>query len=205
MANRDDIVIKPTLEQERAATPTRGREGRVVLGDRKKGRLLRRVAKARAARRVVRGGGARGGAGISGRLAGMSFVVASVVALVAARLLSGRSFGGMGAEVKRVVLGDVALRDIARQSATRQLLASPHILRVAARTGTDNPQIRRLHEVFEADAYREAKGAATILESGFFDVNNTIDLLILRAQKKFLEFGIELQKPSMVPTPVRGR
>ena len=205
MQFRDDMVIKPTLERARAATPTRAREGRVVLGDRKKGRLLRRAAQARTARRLTRRGAGRGGAKIAGRLAGMSFVVASVVALVAARILSGRSFGGMGAEVKRVVLGDVALRDIARESATRQLLADPHVLRVAARTGSDNPQIRRLHHVLESDAYLEAKGAATILEDKFFDVNNTIDLLILRAQKKFLEFGIELEKPSKVPTPVRGR
>ena len=175
MSNRDDMVIRPTLEEGKAAAPVETREERRAMrGTRKKGRRLRKAAQAQAARRVAR---ARGG-GMMAWLPTTAAIVAAAV--VAARLTSGRSFGGMGAEIKKAVLGDEALRAIARSQAMKQLMSHPRIMRVVSRTGSDNPQVRRLHASWMAHHYRTAKGAQLIALDKDFDANNALDVLIVR-------------------------
>lgn len=189
MTSRDDMVIRPTLEKDQAAAPTRAREGRQVIGTGKRRGLLAKAARVQAARRAIRRVGrvapARGI--MLGRVLGVSVAVAATVALVVARLASGRSFKGMGAVVNKAVLGDVDERALARKLATDQLLANPLILSEAGLGDSLSPQIYRLHEIFTQEHLATVRGTSRMLEHGAFDVDAMLDMLILNVADKVKE------------------
>jgi hypothetical protein len=179
------MVIRPTLEKDQAAAPTRAREGRQVIGTGRRRGLLAKAARVQAARRAIRRVGrvapARGV--MLGRVLGVSAAVAATVALVVARLVSGRSFKGMGAVVNKAVLGDADERALARKLATDQLLANPLVLRVAGTQGITS-QIYRLHEAFTQEHLATVRGVSRTLENEAFDVDSTLDLLVLGVIRK---------------------
>lgn len=191
MANRDDMVLTPTLEEEKAAAPTLAREGRTVAGRRKgKRRLVRRAAIAHAARRRVskvaraartaRAGGGLGagrfalGAGVLG--------LAAVAAAIVWRLQSDRSFKGAGHDIAKALLGDLDERAIAREMVLDRLRSSPELMYHIGRHGV-TPEVRQLGASLEKLYYPQVKGAAMFDEDPYFDVNGSLDMLILRAKE----------------------
>jgi hypothetical protein len=192
MASRDDMVIRPSIEEEaKAATPTQARERRHARFGKKKGRLFRKLALARGARRLARSVGVSRGAmaaGTVGRLVSLGAVGVAAAAAVAARLVSGRSFGGMGAVINRTVLGDADERALARQLATQQLLANPLVTRVVGTQGMTS-QIYRLHEIFTREHLKTVRGTSRILEHEAFDVDAKLDMLILNMRDKVKELA----------------
>lgn len=185
MANRDDMVITPTLEKPgRAAAPTRARARRTVIGAKRGRNLLRRAALARATKRRLLG--ARAGAATAARGAGAArlarggaIVLAAVLAAIAIRLASGRSFKGMGHDIAKHVLGDADERAIARNLAIGRLLASDHVASIANRYG-NTEEIQRAFEIQETLLYRRVRGTAAFLEDRRFDVNGALDVLVER-------------------------
>ena len=214
MAGRDDMVIRPRLDEQRAAAPTRAREERRIAGARNRRGIFARIAKARAARslrrrRRARSGGRRvraarsgapgllrGTASTVGRGAGRAAVANPVGAIVAAlvvagvvatRLVSGQSFENIGQQVNNILLGD--LDEGARASAeTRNRLGGDSdIARIIGQEGRVNSQIAALHKSLARMAKRDALGASLIRSEKGMQVDSTLDILIVRARDKFLE------------------
>lgn len=196
MSRRDDMVFRPSLgPQARPTAPVRAREDRRIAEsvEGRGGRVsvAARLVALRAARRlarrqhVARSGSRRlaaartGGAGLRGiRLLGgvvTAFVVAGVVAL---RIASGQPLEGIGAQVNRMLLGDLDDHARAKLATRRQLQADPDLARIVGQQGEVTPQIAALgRDLYELNL-RDEKAKSLFAEA--FPANNVVDMLILR-------------------------
>lgn len=213
MANRDDMVIVPRLGKLNAgaSAPTEARTERRMAGSRKRGGIWHRLAKAKAAARLRRGRAARAsrrvvasrrgasavraGAGASrvagaGRFAnpiGMIVAATVIATMVALRLVTGRSFENMGAQVSKVLLGDMNEEARAKMDIRNRFTGDKDILRIVESEGFVNAELFSIYEDLRKIRYIELRGADTIREDKRFQVNGTFDILIIRARKLFLD------------------
>lgn len=209
MGSRDDMVIRPDLgrDQGRSASPVRAREERILAREKKRGGLISKVAKMRAGRRLVRGRRARasrravrlaqsGSAAVRGaqtaRAAsaaanpiGLAVVAAVVATGVITRLVSGRSFENMGAQINKMLLGDMDEAARADIDTRKRLGGDREVARIIGIEGKVNNQIARLHADLARLRKMELDGSSKITEDKYFQSNSAIDMLILRAKEVF--------------------
>lgn len=165
-------------------------------------RMAERAAKARRARviaartgragRAVRAGAATARAArLGGRAAlnpvGALIAAIAVAGIVTGRLVSGRSFDNMGAEANRILLGDFDDEARAAMQARGEMMADSNILAFAGKRGITEG-MREMFEMRKKLALDEIKGRSLFSEDPTFQVNGTLDMLILRAQEKITGF-----------------
>lgn len=209
MSNRDDMVIRVRLEDQRAAAPVRAREERRLATLKNRRGKLRRLAQARAAQKLAkrrtaarigarRVAVARGGTSMVGRAAGMAarggmvaaratpvgLIITAVVVAVAvtARLASGRSFENMGQQLNNMFLGDMDEEARAAMQTRQRLGSDPDIARIIGQEGRVNSQVAAVFTDLEKLRKRELDGATLIRSAEGMQVNGLLDMLILRAR-----------------------
>lgn len=216
MSTRDDMVIRPTLDEAPGASVSlRAQEERLVdqLQKGKLARRLRAAAQASAKRRLaaraararrmstvaragsaaVRGAGsaaARGigrlGARAAGTPVGLIAAAVIVAGVVTLRLASGQPLEGTGEAVNRMILGDTDDEARAKMATRAQFGGDSDIARIVGQEGKVNSQVRSIAEDIQRINFRDEKGASLLREA--FPSNNALDMLILRARDKLLEF-----------------
>jgi hypothetical protein len=116
---------------------------------------------------------------------------AAVVGLVALRLGTGMPIEGMGEQINRMILGNADDEARAWNTTKQQLRSNPHITSLLGREYATamkaglaapafNSQIRVIADEFQRQNVRDEKGRTLLRE--MFPVNNTLDILILRAR-----------------------
>lgn len=199
MSQRDDMVFRPRIHRMLDdRTHARSREDRAVESIAKKRGVLSRIMRARAKRMALRSAAGRSmGVGalrmgaraivspmraIAANPIGMMVTAVVVGAIVATRLISGRSFGNMGAEVKKVLLGDASAEAVASMRARDRLSSDED---VATIFGNESVQGTQLHAVFQdlkAMELRSALAAERFEGDPAFQDNNIADIMIVRAR-----------------------
>lgn len=215
MTLRDDMIFRPTLgPQQQPAARARAKDDRRLARANGKGGVLRRLRLMRAMRRrrarianaarsrkatrvsrigragMTRGaqGLARGAARMAGRAAlgnPIGVIIAGLIAggIVALRLGSGKTFEQMGDEMNAMLLGDMDEAARAKMTVRHRFQGDELLARIRGQSGKQNAQMNRIAE----DLFRVEKqyedGKALIQRE--FPVNNTFDMLILRAQEAF--------------------
>jgi len=217
VTNRDDMVLIPRFDtQYSGSAQHQAREERRTAALGKKRSVLRRIAKARAARKLRRARTARSGrravsaakgargamkaasavgrqvAGGAGRAAvanPIGAIVAAVVvaAVVAIRLGTGRSMENMGAQVNKMLLGDSDEEARSYMDTRKRFSGDRHIVRMIAQDGANNSQLKSIFDDIREAREEELKGASKFLEDDMFQVNSTLDILILRAAGLFTQ------------------
>lgn len=206
MSGRDDMVIRPRLKAPVASAQVRSREERRIDRLKRKGGLLHRLLRARAVRgrsrrrrmRSVKRTGslARSGAGLARNTAargavmnpiGATIAVAAVAAAAAVRLATGRSFENMGQAINNILLGNMDEEARANLQTRKRLGGDSDIARIIGQEGRVNSQILSLHKDLAAMAKRDMVGASLIRSEKDMQVNNTLDMLLLRAEAKWHE------------------
>ena len=207
--SRDDMVMTPSLGQQFAPTArTKAREDRRTAFLNKRHGLRDKLLKARAAAKlrrahtarmskrtaVLRRGGRGGAAAIRGLSGGgglraaaaspIGAIVAAVVVagFVAIRLGTGRSFENMGAQMNKMLIGDLDEQARAAIDTRKTLGGDKHIARIIAQEGAVNSQVKSIAEDLKAIRLRELMGASEFLEDKHFQADNTLDILIIRAR-----------------------
>lgn len=165
------------------------------LATRRAGRPGKASATARRLAQAGRGAAVRGGArGAARALATpIGAVVAgiAVIGLVALRLASGQPIEGMGEQVNKILLGDADDEARARTATKQQLKSSTNITSILGReyataikagkaSAGVNTQVKKIADEFTRMNTRDELGASIIREA--FPVNNTLDMLIIRAR-----------------------
>lgn len=193
----DDIIIRPKIHAStgQSATSVRAHaERKQARMGRPKGliaRLARAKMEAGGARRLLAmtarsaGGGFMGGLGM-GRAAralmnpvGLA-VTAGVLAVVAAtRLVSGRSFENMGQQVKKVLLGDGSAEALAGRDARQHLTSNDQVALTAHQIGL-TADMSKVFNDMKAVAKQDYQGRELFEQDPRFQVDNTLDMLILR-------------------------
>ena len=176
-----------------------------MAGAKRRKGLFHQMARAHAARKVVRlrrakAGGrtlqaARGGS-LLGRAAGAArsatpvgaLIAAGVVAAaVATRLATGRSFENLGEQVNQILLGDMDDEARASAAASRHITGDRDLARIIGIEGRVNSQIARLHKDMKALHLRDEVGATAIRQNEGMSHNGMLDMLIVRGHAKFME------------------
>jgi len=204
-ASRDDMVLRPKLKLGEVSVRERAKEERdMERAVHRRGRLgqwLRhragRFAKASTVRvaralraRALSAGGATGGRAASGaaRTPVGAIVVGVVIAVaVVARLISGRSFENMGAQIQKTMFGDYDEEALAGGDARNMITGNPMLTRIVGKEGKANAQIQQVYENFKKHALLRRLGDAKINESTDFQVNNMADMAILRMRDGVIE------------------
>ena len=197
MTDRDDMVIRLRLgPRQRPTARARSRSDRALAIGSRGGGVLRRMVQLRLARAAARAaetaiaGPMRLGAirAAGGRLAfaPVGAVVAGLIigAVAALRLASGQPFEGMGEQVNRMLLGDLDEDARAKLRTRQQLGADAQLLENVGRKDRIDSQIRTVAAELYRQNLREEIGAKKWRE--VYALNNTLDLLILRARDVFL-------------------
>lgn len=167
MNPRDDVVIRPLLRTaNEGATPAQQRRAESELTE----RAARRAA-AKAPRRPIRK------AGIAARIGGGAVIVAA--ALVALRLATGRSFEGMGTDMRDAMFGSLDER-AAGEKFARGELRDDEVARLVANRGTTDGSPRRIFDVLAEQEARRVRGSQLIDADRGMQVNNAADIVILR-------------------------
>jgi hypothetical protein len=204
MSGRDDMIMRPTIGP--IAQPTaavRARADRQVDANRdQRSGLIQRMARLRRQRSMVRAArgrarmrrAAQAGTGIArtaktasmfGRAASLGNPVSAgltallVAGLVALRLGTGRPLEGIGAEINKVILGDLDEEARAKTSVRTQLQGDSNIARIMGQENVVNAQITKVSKDLYDVARREEIGRTALFEA--MPVNNLLDNLILRA------------------------
>lgn len=102
-----------------------------------------------------------------------------VAGLVALRLGTGRPLEGIGAELNKVILGDLDEEARAKNSVRTQLQGDSNIARIMGQENVVNAQITKVSRDLYEFARREEIGKSALFEA--MPVNNLLDNLILRA------------------------
>jgi len=196
---------------DRAAAPVRAREERRLYRGKKKGRLFGRMVKARMGRKAARraggalkarraaklarasraaagaGRGAAAAAARGGARAAASnpigWIVAAVVVVgaVAGRLISGRSFENMGANINKVLLGDLDEQARAASDTRQRFAGDSQLAEIVGKEGRVNSQVSSIFTDLKNMRERELRGASLFREDKAFQGNSTIlDQLIVR-------------------------
>lgn len=215
MTLRDDMIFRPTLgPQQKPTARARAREDRRLDRANRKGGVLRRLRLLRQMRRrqmrlrsaasgqratqiarLGRAGLARGASGLAGKAVqkggqmlarhpvgaiALALIAGGIVAL---RLGSGKTFEQMGDEMNNMILGDMDEAARAKMSVRHRFQADPLMARIRSQSGKQNMQMNRIaQDLFRVEKQYE-DGKALIERE--FGVNNTFDMLILRAQQAF--------------------
>jgi hypothetical protein len=150
--------------------------------------MASRVAKSAIKRTVARTivGTSLRAAGMSGlRIAASSSAVGVVVigALVAARLISGKPFEGMGLEVEAMLLGEQPQEAIAKRKTREQFQQNEAAMQIAGRYGITD-QMRQVGEKLYHLNLAEEVGKNKI--DRMFPQNGIFDLIILRMRNLFV-------------------
>lgn len=203
MTSRDDVVIRPRLDDLKASrAPSVARQYSIVDKLKHPRSLLRSLVRhrveqqaARAAMgRTLRSGAAVAGegeglgvsAGFAGRSAigsaGMILGAVAVGALIAARLSGNQSFENMGQELKHRLLGDNANEALASMEAREQLASNPHIAAAMAQGGATKDMIAAYNGIREL-RLRQHKGEDAFMRDERFQVNGVLDNLLIRARE----------------------
>lgn len=198
--SRDDMVIRPRVDaQPGASAPTRARQERVFDRERRPGGIVPRMLRHALGSRLALGAASGLGrfAVSFGRAAAPRVLLANPIGLlvgalvtatvVATRLVSGRSFEGIGQEINNVILGDLDETALASRDAREELLGNPNVARIIGQEGRVNAQIGALHKRLAEIRKRDRVGRTLFMSDPEFDVNNTLDILILRGRDKLLE------------------
>jgi hypothetical protein len=159
--------------------------------------MVSRVAKSAIKRTVARtiAGTALRAAGMNGlRIAASSSAVGVVVigALVAARLISGKPFEGMGLELQTMLLGDQPQEAIAKRRTREALQANEGIMQIAYRYGFTDQILKVQDNLYKMNLTEETNKHKI---RRMIPLDGTFDMLILRLRNLFMglwhEKGIE--------------
>lgn len=196
MSSRDDLVLRPSIGGDLAATASRragdagkmDRAGGLIARVRERSMLRRslatsvRAAAARGAVSVARFG-VRGAASAAARgvasAPGLILAALVVGGITAIRLGTGQPLEGLGSEINRIVLGDADDEARARMATREQLTGDSQIARIVGQEGQVNQQIRRVFDDLYGLNRRNEIGASLLREA--FPVNSALDLMILAA------------------------
>lgn len=215
-----------TAEEQTHAAPVRARADRMAGRMTRKGGLfdhLSTVRKFRAARRAVftagraaralgwaeRGFGAaaetaaaRAGARVAvGNPVGAVIAAVIVAGVVALRLGTGQPLEGTGEFVNKMILGDADDKARASMAVRQRFSDDPFLSRLLAKKGlTANGNLpSEIAQIAAVDVQMELereRGASLFRQN--FAVNNTLDMLILRAADKLKEAWRDFGGPSAV-------
>lgn len=200
MTSRDDMVLRPRIARHGPSAPqARAREARQLAQAAERRGVLARLVRARAASRLVMG---RRGVAVASEAAGLAegaaartaarsavlnpvgmITAAAVTAIVVAgRLVSGRSFENMGQNVRQILLGDLDENALAGRDARNHLANDSDVARIAGIEGKTNAQMKAIFDDLQEARKRDHLGRELFMQSADFQVNDTLDILILRAR-----------------------
>jgi hypothetical protein len=184
-SSRDDMVLRPRLQGVTGAKPKAEQRAAVERSLRARGGLRRFIAnRAKAyAARTLSGAAQESGLarGIGGK-AGIAAGAVIVAALVAARLISGKPFEGMGLELQTMLLGDQPQEAIAKRKTREQFQQNEAAMQIAGRYGITD-QMRQAGEKLYHLNLAEEVGKNKI--DRMFPQDGTLDLIILRLRNLF--------------------
>lgn len=194
-SSRDDMVLRPRLQGVTGAKPKAEQRAAVERSLRARsglGRFIANRAKAYAARTLSGAAQESGLArGIGGK-AGIAAGAVIVAALVAARLISGKPFEGMGLELQTMLLGDQPQEAIAKRRTREALQANEGIMQIAYRYGFTDQILKVQDNLYKMNLTEETNKHKI---RTMIPVDGTLDLLILRLRNMFTgiwhEKGIE--------------
>lgn len=185
-SSRDDMVLRPRLQGVTGAKPKAEQRAAVERSLRARsglGRFIANRAKAYSARTLSRAAQESGLArGIGGK-AGIAAGAVIVAALVAARLISGKPFEGMGLELQTMLLGDQPQEAIAKRKTREQFQQNEAAMQIAGRYGITD-QMRQAGEKLYHLNLAEEVGKNKI--DRMFPQDGTLDLIILRLRNLFM-------------------
>lgn len=193
--SRDDIVFVPRLQDvEQPTAPVRAREERRVAGATRGHRSIVgtyvriRAARAVARKAAVRAGARRAVAGRTGLRApvgaiGLSVTALLVAGLTALRLGTGQPLEKVGQDLNDIFLGDADDEARIRTRTRNRLTQDADITRLVGRQGKVNSQVASIARDLETLERRQELGRVELERT--FPVNNTLDQLILRADRAF--------------------
>lgn len=115
---------------------------------------------------------------------GLLVGAAVVAGTIAVRLGTGLSFQQMGENLNEIFLGGNDDEARAKSSARSVFTENPAMLRAAANTGITNDMSRLFNDIYKQNLVME-KGASLMRQK--FGVNNTLDILILQAEKQVMQ------------------
>jgi len=185
------MVIRPRLQGSYAEAAQQAKQARALdqaMSKRGKiGRFVSFRAKSYVARTLTgaaeQSGLARGIGGKAGVAAG-AVIVAS---LVAARLLSGKSFEGMGLELQTMLLGDKPQEAIAKRRTREALQANEGIMQIAYRYGFTDQILKVQDNLYKLNLTEETNKHKI---RKMIPLDGTLDMLIIRFRNLFMgEWG----------------
>lgn len=185
-SSRDDMVLRPRLQGVSGAKPKAEQRKAIERSLRSRSRLGQFVtnrAKAYAARTLSGAAQESGLARSIGGKVGIAAGAVVVAALVAARLISGKPFEGMGLELQTMLLGDQPQEAIAKRKTREQFQQNEAAMQIAGRYGITD-QMRQAGEKLYHLNLAEEVGKNKI--DRMFPQNGTLDLLILRLRNLFM-------------------
>jgi hypothetical protein len=195
LSDREAITIRPRLEpDDRTAAKVearREREGDAI--EAAKGRLVRRIAKARilrsGGRRVLAAGARASGLGSIGAraatIAGAKVVIAGTLIAAVASKLTGRTTAGLATDAQNILFGGLDIEARAGASA-RNRIVTPTVAAAAVNPGVRDQLASVFDDVFTYELIRE-KGKRVIDSAVEFDQMNTLDMLIQRVSDLIAE------------------
>lgn len=185
-SSRDDMVLRPRLQGVTGAKPKAEQRAAVERSLRARsglGRFIANRAKAYAARTLSRAAQESGLArGIGGK-AGIAAGAVIVAALVAARLISGKPFEGMGLELQTMLLGDQPQEAIAKRRTREALQANEGIMQIAYRYGFTDQILKVQDNLYKMNLTEETNKHKI---RRMIPLDGTFDMLILRLRNLFM-------------------
>lgn len=185
-SSRDDMVLRPRLQGVTGAKPKAEQRAAVERSLRARsglGRFIANRAKAYSARTLSRAAQESGLArGIGGK-AGIAAGAVIVAALVAARLISGKPFEGMGLELQTMLLGDQPQEAIAKRRTREALQANEGIMQIAYRYGFTDQILKVQDNLYKMNLTEETNKHKI---RRMIPLDGTFDMLILRLRNLFM-------------------
>ncbi len=185
-SSRDDMVLRPRLQGVTGAKPKAEQRAAIERTLRARsglGRLIANRAKAYAARTLTGAAQESGLArGIGGK-AGIAAGAVIVAALVAARLISGKPFEGMGLELQTMLLGDQPQEAIAKRRTREALQANEGIMQIAYRYGFTDQILKVQDNLYKMNLTEETNKHKI---RRMIPLDGTFDMLILRLRNLFM-------------------
>lgn len=215
---RDDMVLRPRVHGRMSKTRERAQLEHNMERTARKGHRLGRMMRLRAKQKALGVGRRLAGGAVRGLRAaqatealgtvrtvasrsavlnpvGLAVAAIAVGGLVATRLVTGRSFENMGETLKTTLLGDKPAEALASRQAREVLEGNDDVLLMAGDPATRASvldQAAKVHRVLSGVYQVAEDGKQAIRGDPEFQVNNTLDMLILRvadAMKRSWEDG----------------
>ena len=118
---------------------------------------------------------------------GLAVTALVVSGAVIARLASGRSFENMGENLSHMLLGDEPEKARASMDARQHIAGNENLARIAGQEGAATAQMKSIYDDIAKLRENEYKGASALRRAAGMQANGTMDILILRAKKLWLE------------------